>query len=111
MSEFNKAVGKRIRELREECGYSVKKLRGFTGLSESFIYDIEAGRRGVSAENILLLSRVLGVTTDYLILGNQDCNKYTNINSLLDKLTVEEVENIESIIRVFANKHLEYAVL
>ena len=51
MAHFYQEIGKRIRQLRREKGFSQGKMRIF-------------------ADHISKLSEVLGVTTDYLIYGN-----------------------------------------
>lgn len=67
---FNAELGKRVRDTRDEKGYSCSDIAEKTGLSDTFIYQVERGEKGISAENLGKLSEALGVSVDYLIFGN-----------------------------------------
>jgi transcriptional regulator with XRE-family HTH domain len=72
------AVGKRIKQIRKEKGYSIKEIAGLTGLNEMNLGQIERGKRRVGLTTLVLLSDIFNV----------------DINSLLfDR--VEKAENAE----------------
>ena len=54
-------VGKRLRQLRTQQGLSLRALAQKSGLSHSFICDIEHGRCGLSIASLQALARALGV--------------------------------------------------
>ena len=114
-SEFNISVGKRIREARKNLGYSAEKLGGFTGLSEKFIYKVENGKMGISAENIYELSKCLGVSTDYLVAGERNLEKYESITRLLNDLSAPKSKHIMdimlNIIELAKIEDKEYAII
>ena len=60
-------VGKRLRQLRTNQNLSLRELGKRTGLSHSFICDIEKGRCMPSIETLDTLARSLGVTADYFL--------------------------------------------
>lgn len=60
-------IGQKIKHLRTENDYTLKQLAEKTGLSISFISDIENGRRNPSLDNLDKLSRALGVPVDILL--------------------------------------------
>lgn len=64
-------VGSRIKARREELGWTQDLLGQKAGLSKGFLSDLENNKRGVSAEKLLDLARVLGVTLDYLMTGDE----------------------------------------
>jgi hypothetical protein len=64
-TSVNAIIGSRIRERRKELGMRGADLARLTGLCRSFISDLENGRRGVSAENIFLISESLRVDVNY----------------------------------------------
>lgn len=72
MQEFNKSVGLRIAILRENLGFSREVLSGLAGISSKFLYEIECGKKGMSAYTLNNLARVLGVSADYLLTGNEE---------------------------------------
>lgn len=56
-----------IRVLREWKGMTQLYLSSKTGLSQSYLSDIENGRRIGSAETLSVIARVLGVPLDLLV--------------------------------------------
>ena len=68
--EFDVKLGERIRKIREQKDIRVWYIAEKTGLSDTFIYQVERGEKGISAENLGKLSEALGVSVDYLIFGN-----------------------------------------
>lgn len=62
-------LGDRIRETRENRRWTQDKLAEETGLSKSFLSEVENSKRTPSAENVLKISNTLGVSLDYLLRG------------------------------------------
>lgn len=62
-------VGERIRKRRLELTWTQDQLAQKAGISKSFLSDLENGKRSVSADNLLDIARVLGVSLDYLMTG------------------------------------------
>ncbi len=62
-------LGDRIREFREARKWTQDKLAEETGLSKSFISEIENDKRTPSADNVLKISNALTVSLDYLLKG------------------------------------------
>lgn len=63
-------VGERIRARRQELGWTQQELARRAGISNSFLSDLENGRRSVSAENLLEIARVLQRSLDFLMQGS-----------------------------------------
>jgi transcriptional regulator with XRE-family HTH domain len=61
--------GGRIRHHRDRAGMRQIDLRQKTGLSASFISDVENDKRQVSASNLHLIAKALGVSMDELFTG------------------------------------------
>jgi len=62
-------VGDRIKKRRLELNWTQDQLAQKSGISKSFLSDLENGKRSVSADNLLDIARVLGVSLDYLMTG------------------------------------------
>lgn len=60
-------LGKKVRELRLEAGYSQEKLGGLTGLDRTYISGIERGVRNPSIKNLEKLAKALNVRITDLI--------------------------------------------
>lgn len=73
----NNICGSRITALRKELDISQRELADrlqIAGLDidKNAIQRIEAGKRFITDIEIMYLSRILNVTCNYLILGNDD---------------------------------------
>lgn len=61
-----KTLGERIRELREECDFSVRELARKIDVSAPFLSDLELGRRHPSDEVLARIATALKTSTDEL---------------------------------------------
>ena len=62
-------MGARIAALRRDAGLSQAELAGRLQISPSALGMYEQGRREPSAQMLVALAQVLGVSTDYLLTG------------------------------------------
>lgn len=97
MENFNKSVGLRIAILRENLGFSREVLSGLAGISSKFLYEIECGKKGMSAYTLHNLSRVLGVSADYLLSGKPEGAKQSDL--FFSTLPEEKRESVQMIMR------------
>ena len=64
-----KEIGFRVRSLREANGYTRDALAVKINISTKFLYEIEMGKKGFSAEILYKLSQTLAVSADYILTG------------------------------------------
>ena len=64
-----KEIGFRVRSLREANGYTRDALAVKIDISTKFLYEIEMGKKGFSAEILYKLSQTLAVSADYILTG------------------------------------------
>ena len=69
MSPLRIGLGVRIREQRQQRGWSQEHLARLVGVSKSFLSDVENGKGGVIAETLLSLAQALEVSMDFLMTG------------------------------------------
>lgn len=60
-------LGLKVKALRQEKGLSYQQLAEKTGISLSYVHDIETGKKFPKADKILSLAKILGVDYDYLV--------------------------------------------
>lgn len=65
-------LGERIKQRRTDLRWTQDVLAQKAGLSKGFLSDVENGKRNVSAESLLDLARVLGLSLDYLMTGEEE---------------------------------------
>lgn len=61
-----RALGWRVRQLRESRGWTQETLAGRAGLDRSYVAGIEAGLRNPSTKALAKLAKALGVTLSEL---------------------------------------------
>ena len=101
LKELNiKAMGRRIRVIRENKEITREELAEQMDISPAFISDVEYGNKGMSIRNLYLLSQLLGVTAEYLLSGNlyaldkdeEAMKAHDEIVSILKECTPEQIE-------------------
>lgn len=99
MNDFNKKLGLKIKKLRERRKLTREKLGEAAEISDRFIYDVETGQKGISAETLYKLSRALNVTSDYLLFeAEENKNELSYVTEILKNLSPSELESVEKII-------------
>ena len=99
MNYFNKKLGLKIKKLRERRKLTREKLGEMAEISDRFIYDVETGQKGISAETLYKLSRALNVTSDYLLFEvEENKNELSYVTEILKNLSPSELESVEKII-------------
>lgn len=63
------AMGARVAKRRKELGMSQSALGEQVGMVQHNISDMENGKRWPTAEHLIRLSKELGMSLDYLMLG------------------------------------------
>ncbi len=63
------AIGERIKARRTELEWTQDVLAQKAGISKGFLSDLENAKRSISAETLLDLARVLGLSLDYIMTG------------------------------------------
>ncbi len=67
MSDINKDVGFRIREVRQEQGLSQEKLATLADLHRAYIGQIERGEKNIGLKNLEKIAKALNVNIKDLL--------------------------------------------
>lgn len=99
----NIEVGARIRELREIRNYTRGSLAEKVDISAKFLYEIEVGKKGFSADTLCRISKALSVSCDYIMLGEDTgCRSKEKIICVLEKLEPKQTSKIMDILRILS---------
>lgn len=99
MGMNNIEIGMRIQQIRRERNITREDLAEQAGVSIKFLYEVESGKKGLSAESIYKVSTALSVSCDYLLKGEEKLN-YDN-SGILTRKQWERLENIMKLIDEF----------
>lgn len=94
-------LGKRVREQRNLSGYTQEKLAEKADLSAQMISTTERGTKEIKIENLYKLSRVLHISMDYLVSGQDPTKDYLEQDNSMEELSEEERKDLNTIIEVF----------
>ena len=94
-------IGDILKKLRAEKGWSQAQLAKRLGVSSSIIAHYELGDRYPSLEALTELSRVMGVTTDFLLGLNDTRDFWMDVSGLLPN----EIKMLEDLAESYRNLH------
>lgn len=84
----------RLREIRRERGLTIEQLSDLTGLSKSFISQIETGKRDPGANSMQVFADALRVkVTDLLDTGSTDAG-YHRAMELFRQLGADDMQAV-----------------
>lgn len=66
---FKREIGKRIRQIREEKEMTREQLATSADITTKFLYEVENGKKGLSAVTLLKIANALSCSCDYILLG------------------------------------------
>ena len=99
----NIEVGARIRELREIQNYTREGLAEKVDISAKFLYEIEMGKKGFSADTLCRISKALSVSCDYIMLGEDaGSGGKEKIICVLEKLEPKQTSKIQDILKILS---------
>lgn len=64
-------IGKRIQNRRKQQGYTQEQLAEAMNVSIQMISNLERGNKAIRIDNLINLSRILNISTDYILTGVQ----------------------------------------
>lgn len=98
--DLNIAIGNRIRLIRESQKKTRDKLAEEADISPHFLFEIETGKKSMTAKTIVNLAKALNVTTDFLLLG---CiTPMSKIVNDLEGLTPDQLDLAGTFIKIFS---------
>ncbi|MCP4487959.1 MAG: helix-turn-helix transcriptional regulator [Gammaproteobacteria bacterium] len=89
--DIRKAFGMRLKELRKQKDWTQKELANQVDIRFAQLNKYECGMHIPPIEKLVQLGDVLGVTLDYLIMGNRD-----QIQTLHNMRLIERLHELES---------------
>ena len=95
-------MGIRIQELRKERNMTREELAEKAEISIKFLYEVEMGKKGISAETLLKIAVALSASCDYLLTG--ECK---NQNRRYDNLSQKQMKRLEKIIKLISEFYEE----
>ena len=94
-------IGTRIRELREIQNYTREAFAEKIEISSKFLYEIETGKKGFSADTLCRISQALSVSCDYIMFGKESGSRGSEkLVCVLEMIKPTQVSRMQDILQI-----------
>ena len=97
-------IGNRISVERRRNNITQEQLAEKMNVSIQMISNLERGNKAIKINNLVNLSQILGVSTDYILTGNKILNEKSALLDKLSNLSSDDYLIIETLINKLAEK-------
>lgn len=100
MIDYKKEMGLRIKTRRKKLLLTQEVVAEHLGVSVKHFSEVERGIAGLSIENLINLSSILGLSLDYIIKGEADKCEWDSILTTLKNVPKEKEQLIKELIKL-----------
>ncbi len=99
MSEVDlTGIGKRIQSRRKQQGYTQEHLAELMNVSIQMVSNLERGNKAIRIDNLINLSRILEISTDYILTGKATSDDNEALTSRIAQLSLKDRKMIEMLV-------------
>ena len=91
-------IGKRIQSRRKEQGYTQEQLAEMMNVSIQMVSNLERGNKAIRIDNLINLSQILNISTDYILTGKKTTDDIETLTSHIAKLSTKDRKMIEMLV-------------
>ena len=93
-------IGKRIQLRRKQLGYTQDQLASMMDVSIQMISNLERGNKAIRIDNLINLSQILKISTDYILTGKMESIGVDGVACLIARLRPEQKVNVEKLLEL-----------
>lgn len=98
-------IGKRIQILRKKANYTQEQVAEMMNVSVQMISNVERGNKAIKIENLLKLSEIFNISTDYILTGKENATDLQSAIIKLEALPEIDRKMIEAMIEFCREKN------
>lgn len=91
-------IGKRIQNRRKQLMITQEQLADMMNVSIQMVSNLERGNKAIRIDNLINLSQILDISTDYILTGKATTDDIGVLTSRIAKLSIKERKMIEMLI-------------
>lgn len=91
-------IGKRIQARRKQQGLTQEQLADRMNVSIQMVSNLERGNKAIKIDNLVNLSRILDVSTDYILTGKETQGDFRALTERIEKLSPGSRKMIETLV-------------
>ena len=99
-----KAIGNRISERRKQLNYTQEQVAEKMNVSIQMVSNLERGNKAIKIENLLKISEILDMSTDYILTGKHTEKDVSAFITRVSKLSDNDYKMIDMLIEYCLNK-------
>ncbi len=100
MNDFYEKAGLRIRELRETQRFTREQFSEMVDISPKFLYEIETGQKGFSADTLHRIAKGLSVTCEYILSGRKSKALSEEVKYVLAQFNESQTETVCELLKL-----------
>lgn len=100
MQDYKRDMGHRIKYQRKLLKFTQEEMAEQLGISVKHFSEVERGLTGLSIENLVKLSRILGMSLDYMIKGEGENEKWESSVEFLEQVPEDKIKLIKELIKI-----------
>ena len=98
-------IGKRIQLRRKQLGYTQDQLASMMDVSIQMISNLERGNKAIRIDNLINLSQILKISTDYILTGKNAGYNSASLSEKISLLSSKSRDIIEQFVDYFLNPY------
>lgn len=102
-NDKREAIGVRLKTAREQAGLTQGQVAKLLGLHRPSVSEMEAGRRGVSADELATLAETYGVSVNWLLEGEAGDVSRVRYEMAARQLSSMKDEDIDQLMQLLAS--------
>lgn len=99
-----KAIGNRISTRRKQLNYTQEQIAEKMDVSIQMVSNLERGNKAIKIENLIKISEILNVSTDYILTGKHTGKDTAIVLNKIEKLSDRDYKMVDMIIEYCLNK-------
>lgn len=93
-----RSIGKRIQECRKKQGFTQEQLADQMNVSIQMVSNLERGNKAIRIDNLINLSRILDISTDYILTGKESKEDIQALASNITQLPERDRKMVKMLI-------------
>lgn len=99
-----KRIGQRIYERRRELRYTQEQLAEKMDVSVQMVSNLERGNKAIKIDNLVALSEILNVSTDYILTGRRSPEAEGDLLNKINCLDEKDYKMLETFVEYCSDK-------
>ena len=98
-------MGKRIQNRRKQLALTQEQLAEMMNVSIQMVSNLERGNKAIRIDNLVNLSQILKVSTDYILTGKETADDMNALTSRIAQLPSKDRKMIEMLVEYCQAEH------